>query len=112
MKKNKVAKRNPWLFIPTQYFAEGLPFVLVNQLSVAMFKSMQASNIFIGYTSFLYLPWSLKLFWGPFVDATLSKRKWVTILQIVLAVCFVLLGIGLQFSYGLYFTLLIFTIIA
>ena len=105
-------KKNPWLFIPTQYFAEGIPFVVINQLSTAMYKSLQASNVFIGFTSFLYLPWSLKLFWGPYVDAYATKRKWTLYMQLLIAVCFVLITFSVRMSSFLYVSLFIFTIIA
>ena len=104
--------RNAWSFIPTQYFAEGIPFVLVNQLSTAMYKSLAASNVFIGFTSFLYLPWSLKLFWGPIVDAFGSKRKWTLYMQLLLAICFLFITLTIHLSSFLYLSLIIFTIIA
>lgn len=108
----QIKNRNPWSFIPTQYFAEGIPFVLVNQLSTAMYKSLLASNVFIGFTSILYLPWSLKLFWGPFVDAYATKRKWTLYMQLSLAVCFLILTFAVRLSSFLFVSLFIFTIIA
>ncbi len=112
MPETKPGRRNPWLFVPTQYFAEGIPWVLVNQLSSAMYKSLQATNVFIGFTSFLYLPWSLKLFWGPVVDSYLTKRKWVILMQLALGICFVLLASVIHLSGFLHISLIIFTIIA
>lgn len=105
-------KRSPWFFIPTQYFAEGVPFILTNQLSVAMYKSLQASNAFIGFTSFLYLPWSVKLFWGPLIDAYGTKRKWSIYMQIAMAICFVVIALTVQLPSFLFLSLVIFTVIA
>jgi len=105
-------KKNPWLFIPTQYFAEGVPFVIVNQLSTAMYKSLQASNVFIGFTSILYLPWSLKLFWGPLVDAYATKRKWTLYMQLLIALCFVVITFTAKMNSFFFVSLFIFTIIA
>jgi len=82
--------RNPWLFIPTQYFAEGLPFVIVNNLSVVMLKALGAANDIIGYTSFLYLPWSIKPLWSPLVDGISTKRNWVLWMQLALGIVFML----------------------
>jgi PAT family beta-lactamase induction signal transducer AmpG len=110
--KPKKSTRNSWLFVPSQYFAEGVPFVLVNQLSVALFKSLHESNVFIGFTSLLYLPWSLKLLWGPIVDAYFTKRKWVVSLQLVLGICFALIAIGLYLPQYIFITLVLFTLIA
>lgn len=101
--------RNPWLFIPSQYFAEGIPFVLVNQLSAAMYHSLGVSNLFIGMTSFLYLPWSVKFLWGPFVDARSSKRQWVLWLQLILGFIFILTGLFMNTSFFLASSLVFFT---
>ncbi|MBM2813754.1 MAG: putative transrane permease [Ignavibacteria bacterium] len=109
---SKTNKRNPWLFIPTQYFAEGLPFVIVNQLSVALFKSLGASNAFIGATSFLYLPWSFKFLWSPQIDAAASKRSWVVWLQLALSIGFFLAASSLHIPDFTIFLLIIFAIIA
>jgi MFS transporter, PAT family, beta-lactamase induction signal transducer AmpG len=109
IKKNE---RNPWSFIPSQYFAEGIPFVIVNQLSTAMYKSLQVSNALIGFTSFLYLPWSLKLFWGPFVDTYATKRKWTLYIQLLIAICFLIISFAIRMNSFLFISLLIFTIIA
>lgn len=103
---------NPWSFIPTQYFAEGVPFVLVNQLSTALYKSLNASNVFIGFTSILYLPWSLKLFWGPLVDAYSTKRRWTLSMQLLMAVCFFVMTFIIRMNSFLFISLFVFTIIA
>lgn len=108
----KTEKRNPWSFIPTLYLAEGMPYILTNQLSVAMYKTLEASNAFIGMTSYLYIPWSIKLFWGPFVDGTSSKRTWILLMQLALSVLFALIAFGAHLDGFLAFTLIIFTLIA
>ncbi|MBI5324010.1 MAG: MFS transporter [Ignavibacteriae bacterium] len=112
MVKDKVNKRNPWLFIPTQYFAEGIPWVIVNQLSTAMYKSLEVSNLFIGFTSFLYLPWSIKLFWGPYIDSIATKRKWVIWMQLALAICFAVVALTLNLTGFILISLILFTVIA
>lgn len=76
--------RNPWLYVPTLYFAEGLPYVLVNTVSVIMYKKMGLSNEFIGLTSILYLPWFLKMAWSPFVDIYRTRRAWIIGAQAIL----------------------------
>jgi MFS transporter, PAT family, beta-lactamase induction signal transducer AmpG len=110
--KNNGGKRNPWSFIPTQYFAEGIPFFIVNQLSTTIYKSLAVSNVLIGFTSFIYLPWSLKLFWGPIVDTYATKRKWALFMELLIAVCFLSLSFVIRMNSFLFYSLLIFTIIA
>jgi PAT family beta-lactamase induction signal transducer AmpG len=76
---------NPWRWIPSLYFAEGLPYVAVMTLSVVMYKNLKVSNTDIAlYTSWLYLPWVIKPLWSPLVDLFRTKRFWVTTLQFVI----------------------------
>ncbi|MBR6685797.1 MAG: AmpG family muropeptide MFS transporter [Paludibacteraceae bacterium] len=78
-------KKNPWSWIPTLYFAEGLPYVLVMTVSVIMYKNLGISNAEIAfYTSWLYLPWVIKPFWSPFVDLLKTKRWWITSMQLLI----------------------------
>lgn len=78
-------KTTPFVYIPTLYFAEGLPYTIVMMVSGIMFKSLGADNEFIGHTSLLYLPWVLKFLWAPLVDSYSTKRTWIVVAQVVLA---------------------------
>ncbi|WP_352423638.1 MFS transporter [Proteiniphilum sp.] len=82
-------KRNPWAWIPTLYFAEGLPYVAVMVVSVVMYKRFGLSNTDIAlYTSWLYLPWVIKPFWSPFVDILKTKRWWIISMQLLIGAGF------------------------
>ena len=77
----------PRFFIPTLYFIEGLPFSIVNSMSVLVYASLGASNDFIlQFTSLLYIPWTFKLFWAPLIDFIGRRRQWIVVLHAVLAV--------------------------
>jgi PAT family beta-lactamase induction signal transducer AmpG len=77
--------RSPWSWIPTLYFAEGIPYVAVMTISVIMFKRFNMSNTDIAlFTSWLYLPWTIKFLWSPFVDLIKTKRWWVVTMQLIL----------------------------
>ena len=79
------ASRASWAWVPTLYFAEGLPYVLVVTVSVVMFKQLGISNADVAlYTSWLYLPWVIKPFWSPFVDLVKTKRWWLLLTQLIL----------------------------
>ena len=83
----KKESRNPWTWVPSIYFAEGLPYVLVMVVSVAMYKKLNISNTDIAlYTSWLYLPWVIKPFWSPVVDLLKTKRYWIIIMQFLIGV--------------------------
>lgn len=82
-------KRNPWAWIPTLYFAEGLPYVAVMVVSVVMYKRFGLSNTEVAlYTSWLYLPWVIKPFWSPFVDILKTKRWWIVSMQLLIGAGF------------------------
>ena len=90
MKTNR--KISPWMWIPTLYFAEGIPYFLVNNISVMMFTKMGVPNGDMGlFTSLLLLPWTIKPFWSPFVDILKTKRWWVIAMQLLMTAAFVLL---------------------
>ena len=81
-----VRPHKPWLWIPTLYFAEGLPYVAVMTLAVILYKRLGLSNTEIAlYTSWLYLPWTIKPLWSPFVDLIKTKRWWITTMQALIA---------------------------
>ncbi|MBL9216271.1 MAG: AmpG family muropeptide MFS transporter [Opitutaceae bacterium] len=74
-----------WRWIPTLYFGQGIPYVVVMTLSVVMYKNLQVSNTDIAlYTSWLYLPWVIKPLWSPLVDLFRTKRGWIVTLQLVI----------------------------
>jgi len=77
--------KSPWTWIPTLYFAEGIPYVVVMTVSVIMYKRMDISNTDIAfYTGWLYLPWVIKPFWSPFVDILKTKRWWIVVMQLLI----------------------------
>lgn len=81
----KTSARNPWLWIPSLYFAEGMPYVIVMTVSVIMYKNLGLSNTDIAlYTSWLYLPWVIKPLWSPVVDLLKTKRLWIIIMQLMI----------------------------
>ncbi len=81
--------KNAWTWIPSLYFAEGLPYVVAMTIAVIMYKNLGMSNTDIAiHTSWLYLPWVIKPFWSPFVDLLKTKRWWVIAMQTLLAASF------------------------
>ena len=80
----KKAFRNPWAWVPTLYFAEGVPYSIAMSVSLIMYKKMGISNTDIAlYTSWLYLPWVIKPLWSPVVDLLRTKRFWIVSMQLV-----------------------------
>lgn len=104
---------SPWAWVPTLYFAEGLPYVLVMTVSVIMYKNLGLSNTDIAfYTSWLYLPWVIKPLWSPFVDLTKTKRWWVTSMQLLISISLAGVAFTLPADIFLQTTLAIFWLMA
>ncbi len=109
---NKTA-RSAWAWVPSLYFAEGIPYVVVMTLSVIMYQRLGISNSDIAlYTSWLYLPWVIKPFWSPLVDLLKTKRWWIIVMQLIIGVG--LGGVALTIPVPNYFqyTLLFFWLLA
>jgi MFS transporter, PAT family, beta-lactamase induction signal transducer AmpG len=98
------SNNRPWLWVPTLYLTEGIPYVLIISVSVVMYKKLGIDNSDIGlYTSLLYLPWVIKPLWSPFVDLRSTKRKWFLAMQLLLSLAF--LGVGLVLPTNPFFVL-------
>jgi len=86
---------SPWAWVPSLYFAEGLPYVIVNVLSVTLFKRLGMPNAELAlYTSLLYLPWVVKPLWSPAVDVLRTKRWWILSMQALLAAALLFLALS------------------
>jgi PAT family beta-lactamase induction signal transducer AmpG len=89
--------KNPWLWVPSLYFGQAIPYVVANSLSVIMYKKMGVSNADIAFfTSLLYLPWVIKPLWSPLVDMFGTKRGWTVSLQLLMAGAFGAIGATLH----------------
>lgn len=114
---------SPWFWVPTLYFTEGIPYFLVNNISVMMFAKMGVPNDQLSFfTTLLYFPWFLKGLWSPFIDIFRTKRWWIISMQVLMTVLCILLTLTLphpsaemmadsQTSVGLFTWTLIFFII-
>jgi MFS transporter, PAT family, beta-lactamase induction signal transducer AmpG len=106
-------RRTPWAWVPSLYWAEGIPYVVVNTVSVIMYKKMGISNAEIAfYTSWLYLPWGFKGLWSPFVDMYRTKRFWILSMQVLLMGLLASVAFGITLPAFFPLTLAIFWITA
>lgn len=106
------SRRSPWAWIPTLYFAQGLPYVAVMTISVIMYKRLGFSNTDIAlYTGWLYLPWVIKPFWSPFVDIISTKRRWTLSMQWLMAVAFAGIAFALPTPFCFSLTLAVFWLV-
>lgn len=106
-------KTSAWAWIPTLYFAQGLPYVAVMTIAVIMYKNLGLSNTDIAlYTSWLYLPWVIKPIWSPFVDLVKTKRMWVILMQSFVAAGFAGIAFFIPTEFYIQATLAFFWLLA
>ena len=96
--------KNPWIWVPTLYLTESLPYVVIITVSVIMYKNLGISNADIGlYTSFLYLPWVIKPIWSPVLELFGNKKQWFLSMQLILSLVF--LSVGMTTGVDQFFTI-------
>ena len=106
-------QRNPWAWIPTLYFAEGLPNIIVTGLSVVMYMQMGLSDAEVGlYTGWLALPWVIKPLWSPFIDLLKTKRWWVLAMQALMGASLAGIAFSIPTAFWFQATMCLFFIIA
>lgn len=112
--ENTKKKLSPWFWVPSLYFAQGIPYVVVaTTVALIMYKRLGISNTDIAlYTSWLYLPWVIKPLWSPFVDLIKTKRWWIVTMQLLIGAG--LAGVALTIPMPFFFqaTLAVFWLIA
>lgn len=95
--KKRMHKRSPIAWVPTAYFAMGLPFVVLNMVTVLMFKGLGVEDKLITFwTSLILLPWTLKPLWSPFLELFKTKKFFVVFTQLVTGVTFGLVAFSLN----------------
>ena len=111
--KTAARTRNPWLWVPSIYIAEGIPYMIVMTVSVVLYKNLGLSNTDIAlYTGWLYLPWVIKPLWSPFVDLFRTKRFWIIAMQLAIGGSFACVALTLPTTDFVRYTLAMFWIMA
>lgn len=96
MKLAESKLRHPAFWIPSVYFAEGLPFVAINAVAVLMYKSLNVSDALIAFwTSLILLPYTLKPLWSPILEMFKTKKHFVVFTQFIIGITFVLVAFTL-----------------
>jgi PAT family beta-lactamase induction signal transducer AmpG len=110
---NQQPKKQIWTWVPSLYFAEGLPYAMVMIVSVIMYKKLGLSNTDIAlYTSWLYLPWVIKPLWSPIVDIFRTKRFWIVTMQLLIGAGLAGVAFTIPSSDPLKYTMALFWLLA
>ncbi|MEZ4687057.1 MAG: MFS transporter [Bacteroidia bacterium] len=106
-------KTSPWAWIPTLYFAEGLPYMMIMVVSGIMYKNLNVSNTELAlYTSMLYLPWVIKPLWSPLVELVRTNRFWIVSMQLLLGLCMAGVAFTIPLENPLRYTMVFFWVAA
>jgi len=105
--ENTQKQSSAWTWVPSLYFAEGIPYIIVMFVASDMYKTLGIPNSTLAFwTGLLYLPWVVKPLWSPFVDMYSTKRNWIFWMQLVLAIMF--FGVSLSLHLPWWFPMTIF----
>lgn len=110
---NNTKKKSPISWVPTAYFAMGLPFVVLNMVTVLMFKGLEVDDKLITFwTSLILLPWTLKPLWSPFLELFRTKKFFVIVTQLITGVTFGLVAFALNLSHFFSISIALLAIVA
>lgn len=110
---NVNTRRSPITWVPTAYFAMGLPFVVLNMVTVLMFKGLGIDDKLITFwTSLILLPWTLKPLWSPFLELFKTKKFFVVTTQLITGVTFGLVAFSLNLPHFFSLSIALLAIIA
>ena len=110
---NNTKKKSPISWVPTAYFAMGLPFVVLNMVTVLMFKGLEVDDKLITFwTSLILLPWTLKPLWSPFLELFRTKKFFVIVTQLITGITFGLVAFALNLSHFFSISIALLAIVA
>jgi MFS transporter, PAT family, beta-lactamase induction signal transducer AmpG len=113
MTSREPGRTHPAVWVPTLYFAEGLPFFAVAMIAGILYKRLGVSNDVIAlYTSWLLLPWSLKPFWSPLLEMFKTKKFFVVLTQFLGGSCLALVALCLPLPDYFRYSLALFAVVA
>jgi len=109
----KISERNPAFWVPSVYFAMGLPFVAIAQASALMYKNLGISDTQIAlWTSLIMIPWTLKPFWSPVLEMFKTKKHFVVATQLITGLTFALVALSLPLDNFFKYSIALLAIIA
>ncbi len=108
-----MALYSPLRWVPSLYFAMGLPFVVLNMVSAVLFKDLGISDTQIAFwTSLIMWPWTIKFLWSPFLELYRTKKFWVVATQLLSGVLFGVAALSLHLPTFFAVTVAVFAVVA
>ena len=104
--------RHPLFWMPTLYFAMGVPMITVSVVASIMYKNLGLTNTEVAlYTGSMYLPWVIKPLWSPVIDIFKTKKFFVLFTQVAMAAGFGCVALALPLPGYLPITIALFWIV-
>ena len=111
--KHPAFSAGPWWWVPTLYFAEAVPLVVVTFLTTVMYKRLDVPNRDITLIAgWLYLPWVIKPLWSMVVEGTSTRRRWTLATEVLVAVGLGVLAIVVGWAESIPATIVVFAALA
>ena len=108
-----LSSRSPLRWVPSLYFAMGLPFVVLNMVSAVLYKDLGISDAQIAFwTSLIMWPWTIKFLWSPFLELYRTKKFWVVGSQLLSGVLFGVAALSLQLPLFFAVSVAVFAVVA
>ncbi len=113
LSNNNMVKNSKWLWVPSLYFGQGVPFFVIMSLATIMYKNFGVSNSRITFfVSLFFLPWVLKPLWSPILEVVANKRCWLLVMQVLLSVLVFCVVVSLHSAHYFSTSLVLFFLIA
>ncbi len=113
MTETQQKKHSPLTWVPSAYFAMGMPFVILNMVCVLMFKGLGIEDSQIAlWTSIIMFPWTIKFLWSPFLEIFKTKKFFVVATQLISGVGFGLVALALHLDHFFAISIAILAVIA
>lgn len=111
--KHPAVSAGPWWWVPTLYFAEAVPLVVVTFLTTVMYKRLDVPNRDITLIAgWLYLPWVIKPLWSMVVEGTSTRRRWTLATEVLVAVGLGVLAVVVGWAESIPATIVVFAALA
>ena len=108
-----LSSRSPLRWVPSLYFAMGLPFVVLNMVSAVLYKDLGISDAQIAFwTSLIMWPWTIKFLWSPFLEIFRTKKFFVVTTQLLSGILFGLAALSLHLPSFFAVTIAVFAVVA
>lgn len=113
MTETQKKRHSPLTWVPSAYFAMGMPFVILNMVCVLMFKGLGIEDSQIAlWTSVIMFPWTIKFLWSPFLEIFKTKKFFVVTTQLISGVGFGLVALALHLDHFFAISIAILAVIA